>query len=432
MFAFLIKGLLRDRSRSLVPLLVVSAGVAVTVFMVSFMQGYLKDFLYENARFATGHVKIVTSSYAEMMQQKPLDLALLNIDEVLDSWTTQPASNGMQWVPRIYFGGLLDIPNAQGETQFQGEVSGMAVVLRPHENERFSATAEQRLLQLDSALVSGRLPQSPSEMLVSSQMFNRLGVPLGHEASIITSTMYGAMEVCNFTIVGTVEFGIEALDRGGVIVDFADAQAMLDMADGASELLGFFPGYEYHNDRAMRMKQAFNAALRDSTDEFSPEMLTEYDQNDIGAMIAYSRYGNGVMMVMFVGVMVIVLWNAGLMQGIRRYGEVGVRLALGEGKAHVYRAMLLESLAIGVAGSVLGTAIGLAFAYWMQVQGVDMSHYMTNSSMLMSNVMHAQVNTLSYIVGFIPGIGSTMLGAAMAGIGIYKRQTSQLFKELEA
>jgi len=400
--------------------------------MVSFMQGSIHDMIYENARFSTGHVKIVTRSYSELAQQKPLDLALLGVDDILDCWQRQPASQGMQWAPRIYFGGLFDIPDDNGETRFQGEVTGMAVVLRPHEDERFDPDVEKRLLKLDQALVRGRLPEAPWEMLVSEQMFSRLDMPMEHTASIIGSTMYGSMVVRNFTVVGTVEFGVEALDRGGVIVDFADAQAMLEMDDGASEIFGFFPDFEYYPERAERMKAEFNAAMSEEADEFSPVMLTEYEQNDVGALMEYGNYTVWVMRMMFLGVMVIVLWNAGLMQGIRRYGEVGVRLAMGEGKAHVYRSMILESLAIGCAGTVAGTAVGLAISYWMQAHGFDISHYYTDSTMMMSNVMRAYVNANSYLAGLVPGIGSTVLGAAMAGIGIYKRQTSQLFKELEA
>jgi putative ABC transport system permease protein len=51
--------------------------------------------------------------------------------------------------------------------------------------------------------------------------------------------------------------------------------------------------------------------------------------------------------------------------------------------------------------------------------------------MMISNVYRAQVTTGSFFIGFAPGIISTVLGTAIAGIGIYKRQTSQLFKELE-
>ena len=87
---------------------------------------------------------------------------------------------------------------------------------------------------------------------------------------------------------------------------------------------------------------------------------------------------------------------------------------------------------IGITGSVLGTLAGVGVAYWMQIYGLDFGALFKNSSMMISSVYRARVTIGSFIVGFAPGIISTALGAAIAGFGIYKRQTSQLFKELEA
>ena len=50
---------------------------------------------------------------------------------------------------------------------------------------------------------------------------------------------------------------------------------------------------------------------------------------------------------------------------------------------------------------------------------------------MMSNTIRAEITHVAYYIGFIPGMFSTVLGAALSGIGIYKRQTAQLFKELE-
>lgn len=86
---------------------------------------------------------------------------------------------------------------------------------------------------------------------------------------------------------------------------------------------------------------------------------------------------------------------------------------------------------IGVAGAVLGAAIGLGFAWYLQVHGIDISGQMKNSSMMMPNVMRAQVDFSATLVGIIPGIVATVLGSALAGISIFRRQTAQLFKELE-
>ncbi|NOY76650.1 MAG: hypothetical protein GXO76_02140 [Calditrichaeota bacterium] len=58
MIRFLIKGLLRDRSRSFLPITVVVIGVALTVFLYSWIEGMVNDIIRVNASFYTGHVKI--------------------------------------------------------------------------------------------------------------------------------------------------------------------------------------------------------------------------------------------------------------------------------------------------------------------------------------------------------------------------------------
>jgi putative ABC transport system permease protein len=161
-------------------------------------------------------------------------------------------------------------------------------------------------------------------------------------------------------------------------------------------------------------------------------MRTLADQNNLADMLSTVNQTSAIIVAIFVFAMSIVLWNAGLMAGLRRYGEIGVRLAMGEEKGHIYRTMIFESAIIGTAGSLVGTALGLAFAFYSQSHGFDVSSMLKNSSVLMSNVMRAQVTSTSYYIGFIPGVFASILGTMIAGIGIYRRQTAQLFKELEA
>jgi len=130
--------------------------------------------------------------------------------------------------------------------------------------------------------------------------------------------------------------------------------------------------------------------------------------------------------------MSIVLWNAGLMGSLRRYGEIGVRLAMGETKGHLYRSMISESLMVGFVGSVLGTAVGLAITYFLQEKGINISGMMKNASILFSDVMRARITPACFFIGFLPGLVATFLGASISGVGIYKRKTANLMKELEA
>ena len=423
MITFLIKGLIRDRYRSLFPVLIVAAGVFLMVFLYSWMQGVMGNLVSSNAQFNTGHVKIMTRAYEDLAQQRPNDLALLGVNNLLQQ--IRRSEKNMIWIPRIHFGGLLDIPDANGQTRAQGPVMGLAVDLLGHDSP------ETKILNLSQALIKGKLPQQKNEILISEEFAQELGVRLGEPATLISSTMNGAMTMHNFKVAGTVRFGITAMDKGAIIADIKDIQAALDMPDGAGEIVGYSINMLYAERAMKELTQRFNEKYSRADDEFSPVMLSLRQQNGLAEYLDVAGARVNIIIFIFLLAMSIVLWNSGLMNNLRRYGEIGVRLAMGEPKGSLYRRMIYESIIIGFIGSILGTVLGLAISYYFQYQGVDMGFIMKGSTMLISNVIRAQVTELSYVIGFIPGLFAPTLGTMMAGIGIYRRQTSQLFKELE-
>ena len=142
----------------------------------------------------------------------------------------------------------------------------------------------------------------------------------------------------------------------------------------------------------------------------------------------------GVMAGIFLVIVMIVLWNMGLMNGLRRYGEFGLRLAIGESKSQVYRTMIIEAILIGFMGTLVGTILGVSLTYYVQEFGIDYSealNQISSSAIVMTNVFYAKVTPELYYIGFIPGVLATVLGTMLAGLAIYKREMSQLFKELE-
>jgi len=423
MYRFYIKGLFRDRSRSLMPILVVSIGVTLMVLMQCWVTGVLGDMVVFNARFATGHVKVMSRAYHENIDQKPNDLAMLGTGEVLAQLKTD--NPGMEWAERIQFGGLVDAPDEMGETRAQGPGGGMAVdLLSP-------GSREAERLNLEKSLVRGRLIQSPEEIILSDEFALKLGVEPGDPVTLISTTMYGAMSITNFTVCGTVKFGAAALDRGGMVADINSVRMALDMQDATGEILGFLPGGEYDDVKATEISAAFNQQYQDPADEFSPIMLSLKEQGTMAMYLDLIDYFKTIIIGIFMVAMAIVLWNSGLLGGLRRYGEMGLRLAIGEEKRHIYRSLITESVFIGLAGSLVGTLFGLFFASLL-ARGIDISSMMGNSTMMMQGVMRARITPDAYYIGFIPGVLATTIGTALAGIGIFKRKTAQLFKELQA
>jgi putative ABC transport system permease protein len=423
MIRFLLKGLLRDRSRSLLPVLIVAAGVMLTVFLHAWLNGAIPTLIQSTARYNTGHVRVMTRAYAHDADQIPNDLALLGIDTLVTGLSrTFP---DLLWTPRIKFGGLLDVPDEKGETRSQAPVSGMGV------NILSADSPEWKVLNIQNALVRGHLPRTHGDMVLADELAARLQVQPGQTVTLIGSTMYGSMAVANFTVAGTVRFGIAAMDRAAVLADLSDIQQALDMNGAAGEILGFFPEDIYRDERANQVTAEFNARQSSSSDRFAPIMGTLRNESGLADYFDIVGVYSAVIVGVFLLAMSIVLWNAGLTGSLRRYGEIGVRLAIGEEKGHVYRSMLAESLMIGFGGSVLGTAIGLACAYYLQIVGIDVTSMMKNSTMMFTDVIRAEVTPFTYLIGFLPGMLATFLGTAISGVGIYKRQTSQLFKELE-
>ena len=426
MIKFLTKGLLRDRSRSLFPFLVITLTVALVIFSLGFMKGTMNSMLLDTAVIMTGHEKVVTRAYNEESQLMPNDLALLEVDELVDELSQNYPE--LFWLPRITFAGLLDVPDEVGETKAQGPVLAFGIDFFN------SGSREVEIWELEKLILSGTLPKNKDDALISSKLANQLNVKAGERVTFIGSTMNNAFTTYNFNIAGTFNLRKGQTDRQMMLVDLSGARNALNMDNAASAIFGFSHSLYYDDEAAVIRRTTYNETYSDSMDIFSPFMLALRDGNQMGSIVDISDAMMSIMGGVFLVVVMVVLWNMGLMSGLRRYGEVGLRLALGESKGQVYRSMISEALIIGLTGTIMGTGIGLAITYFVQEYGIDYTQgieALSNSSMVMPNVFYAQVTPDLFFIGFIPGVLATLLGTMLAGLGIYKRETAQLFKELE-
>mgnify|MGYP003323046262 FL=1 len=423
MIKFIIKGILRDKSKSIIPIAVISVGVMVTVMMSGFLEGIFSDVINQNAKLDTGHVKIMTKPYAENKEQLPNDLALLEISELIDSLNLNYPD--LIWTPRIKFGGIMDVPDASGNTKSQGPGMGLAMSIQNKES------GELQRLQLKKSLNKGRLPERSGEIILSDDYATKLNISPGEKITFFGTTMEGSMVFQSFEMTGTVRFGSPLMDKGTFIIDISDAQNMLDMENGTGELLGYFKDNRYDDQKALIISENFNTKFNESKDEYAPMMLTLKDQNGLRESLDMGDAFSGIFIFIFILAMSLVLWNTGLIGGLRRYNEFGIRLALGESKNNVFKLLLIEASVIGTIGSIMGTILGVIFCYYLQEVGIDISEDTANSTIIMPSVMRAYVTPNLFFIGFIPGLFSMLFGTALAGRGIYKRETARLFKELE-
>jgi len=428
MMYFLIKGLLRDRSRSLFPVIIITITVTIVIFAIGFMKGSMNSVFQSTAVIISGHEKVVTRAYKEESQMLPNDLALLNVDQIISNLDKEYPDHF--WSPRITFGGILDMPDKNGETKDQGPVYALGIDLLK------TGSRIIEIWELDKNLVNGRLPKAFNEALIGQKLANKLNITVGDTATYIGTTMHNAFTTYNFTIVGTFDLQKGQADSQMMLVDISGARKALDMENAASEILGFTHSLFYDDDKAVNLRSNYNENYSDSSDIFSPVMMALRDSSQqMGDMVEFVDAFLMIIGTIFLIIVMVVLWNMGLMNGLRRYGEIGLRLAIGESKGVVYRSMIVEAVIIGLTGTMIGTGLGLSIVYYVQENGIDYSEVvatMSTASMVMPNVFYAKITPDLYYIGFIPGLIATVLGTMLAGIAIYKREMAQLFKELES
>lgn len=415
--------MLRDRHRSLLPSIVVAMGVMLTVFMFAYMKGVFDDFFNNAALYDSGHVKITSRAYYEEKDVLPNDLAMENGPGLMEMLRTEYPD--LTWSERIKFGGLLDAFDENRETRAQVGAGGIAIDFFGPD------TAERNRWNLEAGLQAGSLPERSGDILMGKTLAAQMDLSTGDEVTLISSTVNGSMVLQNFHISGIIYFGTPPLDKRIFLADITDARQMLDMDDWSSEVLGYFKSSNYDDLQAITLTEAFNADKSDETDRFSPQMVAMLDDAGLREYFGYASKAGSIMSFIMIFAMGVVLWNTGLMGAIRRYGEMGLRLAVGESKGHVYRSLILESLGVAVMGTLVGTVFGLGFSYWLQEVGFNIGGMMGDSEMLMPTIIRAHITPTAFYIGFFPGVFATLLGSALSGLRIFKRDTSSLFKELE-
>ncbi|CAI2718525.1 ABC transporter permease [Nitrospina watsonii] len=431
MMRWILQGIVRDKSRSLFPFLIVTVGVALMVGLLGFMDGIFMGMLDMSAKLDTGHLRVVNKPFYDEEHLIPLDRALAGQAETR-KWLEAHSDPRIEWAPRIRWGALMDVPDAQGNTKSQTPITGMAVrLLDP-------ASPERQRLDLEASVIAGRVPEKPGEMLMGYLLAQSLKLKRGDTVTLLGQTFDGGLATDNYTVSGLIRFGVMAMDKKMVLIDLDDAQHTFYMDNMVTDWLGFVPASAPY-DRYKDMKQAIQSHLPDLLKDPPPQwagddrpiVLTILDQRNIGEIARKFELIRGVIVLIFTFLMVLVLWNAGLLNGIHRYGEMGLRLAMGETHRHLVASLTLEAFAVGVIGSIGGCVVGGLVVFYLQEVGVDMGDALSRSGLMLNDVARGRLTVEGFVRGIVPGMTASVAGSLFASLAIFQRSEANLFRELE-
>jgi len=431
MIRWLLKGIWRDKTRSLFPFLVISVGVTLLIYLLGFMEGTFAGMIDMSAQLDTGHLRFVNKPYYDEEHLNPLDRALAGQKETLQ-WLRNNSDPRIEWSPRIRWGAIMDVPDEIGETKSQTPVMGVAIEMLDKNS------TERKRLDLEKSVIAGVIPSHAKEMLVGYKLAEALGLSLGDTVTLLGQNFDGGMATDNYQVVGFVRFGLAAMDKKMALIDLVDAQQTFYMEDMVTDFLGFLPksvGYKTYDQLKQTIKDHLPALKQNPPREWAsddaPLILSVLDQRNLRELSVKFELVDDVVIGVFTFLMVLVLWNAGLLNGVHRYGEMGLLLALGETHKKLIALMMLEALMVGVLGSAFGCLLGGSLVYYLQEVGVSTHGIFETSGLMMSDTIRARVSLDAFVFAVIPGVTASVLGNLIANLAIFQRSEANLFRELE-
>jgi putative ABC transport system permease protein len=189
------------------------------------------------------------------------------------------------------------------------------------------------------------------ELVVEDDWAGDHGIAVGDRVPVATGGGRASLRV-----VGTFEF------EGGTSFPGPGLSAM--PLRSARALMGVPTGFTSVNVRATDRSQAgelrrdLRAELGPGLKVQSPDQLGEDFEGQVEAFNVVLYFFSGV--ALFVGCFLIL--NSFNMTVLQRTREIGMLRALGAGRGLIVRTLLVEALALGVIGAVLGLGLGLGLA----------------------------------------------------------------------
>ncbi len=362
-FKLALRGLTRNRRRSLVTLLAIALGFAA----ISLFAGYTHNVYSGLARQSIhgellGHLTVSKRGMSTAGKLDPERYLLTQADVSKINALLRNQSHIKLVAPRLGLSGLAS--NGRASTIFIAEgISPQAMAVLQQdvltEREMQSRAYQQIIKKLD--------PARPEVVTLSNGLVELLHLHIGGQAALLVNTLSGQANALDITVGGGFNTGSASSNDKFAFVSLALAQSLLDAEGRADRLTILLDDAEQTDAMRAALQAQFKQAGLDLEVKTWQELSGFYRQvHDMFDMIF------GFIFSIVLTVVVMSVANAMGMTVIERTREIGTLRAIGLRRSGVVRLFTTESLLLTLFGCALGLAITFAVRYSINLADI---HY---------------------------------------------------------
>jgi ABC-type lipoprotein release transport system permease subunit len=329
----------RHGRRTVIVLIAITLGLALLLFFDGLFGGS-KQAIFGNAvKLQGGNVLIHAPGYRERARRLPL-LPLPNDQAVLQAALAQPYVVAAS--RRINTGGMV--------SSREGTLPVTIIGIEP---EREAATG-----LLVENVAQGRYLADDDEdvLLIGRALADHLEVGLDDRLTLVGRATHEQMRRRTMTVVGIYDLGLPEVEKGSVYISLAEAQALFDLRDQATEVAVSLERVGQEESVLASLRPALPGYEVDSWHTLNPGMMQALAVNEQ----VMALFGLVVLLVAAVGIL-----NILLMAVFERTREIGILAALGLKRRQILALFLQEGVMIGLLGALAGSVLGGAVAWYL-------------------------------------------------------------------
>lgn len=352
-----------------------------------------------------GHVQ---AHAPEWRRTRAMDKTVPDVSHLVETLRRDPEVAGVD--PRVYAPALA----ALGEEGFAVIVLGV---------DMGEASRPSRLLQGVMTPLGGR------RVLMGRLLAEQMGVREGAEIAIVGQGVDGSLANDLFTVAALLDTSVDLVNRQAIVMPIGEAQELFAMPDEAHELVIYARDPERVASLAMRLSRSADLSGVEVVDwkTAAPSM------NDLVELVSVMWVF--VLLLVFVAAAAGVA-NTALMSTFERTHEFGMLLALGTSPSRIVGMILLEALALGATGALLGTALGGALVAWAYHTGVDFAQLtgggptsLSAFGMRFTLVIHPWLAPIDIVRAVAAVIATSLVASAWPALRAARLQPARALRE---
>lgn len=392
MWKLALRNVLRHKSRTGMTLMAIMAGVVGLILSGGFIQDILEQFGESLIHSQSGHLQLSRQGFFEHGTRSP-DKFLITDPEVLRKEIAGlPEIDDV--MGRLYFTGLLN--NGRSDQPMIGEG------IEPEREARLGTSL---------VIVAGKQLQDTdlNGIMIGKGLAHALKMKPGDIATLVVSTAEGATNSLEFNVVGVFQTFSKDYDARAIRIPLSAAQELIATA-GVNTLVISLKRTEDTEKLASTLKAKYS---RGGLEIKTWVELNEFYANAVDMYAAQF----GVLLVIILVMVLLGVVNSVNMSVFERVGEFGTMMAVGNRGRRVVQLILAESTLIGLAGSILGIALGVLFAWIISSIGIPMP---PPPNADLSYVAHIKLVPSILAGAFAVGLVATVLAALLPAARVWR------------